>query len=295
MSEIRFIQRKDINTDLWDLCIDQSQNAYIYGYSWYLDAITDGQWAAVIYGNYEAVFPLPWRKKYLISYIYQPFFCQQLGLFAPVDFKLTQDEFIHAIPKQFKKVHLQLNSHFPLTLQAVSKPNYMLHLGSNYATLKLHFKSDALKNLKKSEKLQLTFKEDLSPESIMALYQPVWGELNQHVKMKDNKRFIDACNKANEKGRYIGLGVCLNEELLGAGIFLVSNKRIHYLVSGPTEAGRKLSIMHRVLEYVIRKYAGQDLILDFEGSSIPDVAKFYEKWGSQKEFYWEILVRQVFG
>jgi hypothetical protein len=47
---------------------------------WHLDR-TAVVWDALVWGDYEFVMPLPVRKKWGIQYVYQPLFCQQLGIF----------------------------------------------------------------------------------------------------------------------------------------------------------------------------------------------------------------------
>jgi hypothetical protein len=78
---INYIKHKDVDTEKWDRCIEQSVNGIIYAFSWYLDIVCD-EWDALVDDDYESVFPLVKRKKFGINYIYPPFFTQQLGLFS---------------------------------------------------------------------------------------------------------------------------------------------------------------------------------------------------------------------
>jgi len=68
---IKYLKHTEINYAAWDACVKQSPNALLYAYSWFLDMAAD-QWDALVYGNYDAVMPLPWRKKWGIQYLYQP-------------------------------------------------------------------------------------------------------------------------------------------------------------------------------------------------------------------------------
>ena len=71
---IRYVTQEFINKSLWDQCIKKAVNGRVYAYSWYLDIMADN-WDALIIGDetYETVFPLTYRSKYGISYLYQPF------------------------------------------------------------------------------------------------------------------------------------------------------------------------------------------------------------------------------
>ena len=78
--KIEFYKRSQIDVVKWDSLVRQSFMRLIYFESWYLDSMTNSNWNALIYGDYEFVMPLPFREKYFIQYIYQPFITQRLGV-----------------------------------------------------------------------------------------------------------------------------------------------------------------------------------------------------------------------
>ena len=78
---IQYVPYQHIDKRKWDACIDNAGNGLIYGCSFYLDAMAK-HWDALVLGDYEAVMPLTWNKKYGIHYLYQPFFTSSLGLFG---------------------------------------------------------------------------------------------------------------------------------------------------------------------------------------------------------------------
>src|SRR5690606_10879689 len=82
MAEIRYVRHKDIDQEKWDQAIDKSYNGLIYGYSFMLNQMAGKRWDALIQGDYEAIFPLAWNTKFGMPYLYQPYLCQQLGLFS---------------------------------------------------------------------------------------------------------------------------------------------------------------------------------------------------------------------
>ena len=71
----------EIDKQKWDQCIRESNQAVIYAESVYLDYMA-GEWDALVYGDYEALMPLCFRKKWGIRYLYQPAFVQQGGIFT---------------------------------------------------------------------------------------------------------------------------------------------------------------------------------------------------------------------
>ena len=76
-----------------------------------------------------------------------------------------------------------------------------------------------------------------------------------------------------------------HDELEAAAFFLIDKRRLIFLFGGTSKDGRKSGAMRLIFDEVIRKHAGQDFILDFEGSSVPSVAHFYEGFGARKRFF----------
>ena len=72
-----------------------------YRDSWYLDACADN-WGAFITPDYNYVMPVAYRRKLGIKYLYQPRFCQQLGIYSSgeVDGETTQ-LFLKAMKRSF--------------------------------------------------------------------------------------------------------------------------------------------------------------------------------------------------
>ena len=80
LSNIRYLERHEIDTIKWDQCIRHAANGLIYSYSVYLDTMAK-QWSALVLNDYEAVMPLTWNRKFGFNYLYQPAFTSQLGIF----------------------------------------------------------------------------------------------------------------------------------------------------------------------------------------------------------------------
>jgi hypothetical protein len=106
--QIRYVKRKDIDTQKWDECIRSASNSIVYVYSFYLDAIAE-KWDALIKNDYEAVMPLAWNEKLGIKYIYQPFFMAQTGVFGRSINTELIDSFINALPPDIKYADIDLH------------------------------------------------------------------------------------------------------------------------------------------------------------------------------------------
>ena len=83
---IRYLRRQDIDDAKWDACIH-----LIYGKSYYLDHMTDGQWDALIMGDYEIIMPLTWRRKMGCSLSLPASLYPTAGAFCRVSYPVEQD------------------------------------------------------------------------------------------------------------------------------------------------------------------------------------------------------------
>ena len=111
---IQYIAYNNLDYEKWDKCIIGSVNGSVYAKSWYLDIVCE-QWDALVLNDYEAVIPLPKRKKWGLTYIYQPLMCQQLGVFHKQE-SYCVDDFISAIPKEILHFNFNLNTHNSSTI-----------------------------------------------------------------------------------------------------------------------------------------------------------------------------------
>ena len=77
--QIEILSSSDINKEKWNHCISTNANGLIYSTTDYLDAMAQN-WHGIVINDFQAVMPLPWKKKFGILYAYTPPFMQQLGV-----------------------------------------------------------------------------------------------------------------------------------------------------------------------------------------------------------------------
>jgi len=81
---IHYVKREDLMVAKYNDCIENSIQSRIYAFSWYLDIVADN-WDVLVLNDYEAVMPVPFRRKFRINYVYPPFWLLELGLFSLKD------------------------------------------------------------------------------------------------------------------------------------------------------------------------------------------------------------------
>jgi hypothetical protein len=294
---IQYVDHNQIDPTKWDSAILRSPHPLVYGLFEYLNAVCDSQWDALIYNDYEAVFPLPFKKKFGIKYLVQPVFCQQLGAFGS-NVNVSTHHFLSAIPKRFLRVRLQLNPYFDQKNEVESiqtKPAGIIASSGKLTTKTnmtkqlsqpLDYNKDCKKNLHRLAELPIEYKINaISIRDAIDTYRKAWGKQNPEIGDEHYQLFANACT---EKLSFTVTAHHQKEgDLLGAAIFLITpentKRSLHYVCAGPTETGKSIGVMHGIIDFVLNRYQGGNMLFDFEGSSIASVASFYKKFGAIEE------------
>jgi effector-binding domain-containing protein len=294
---IQYVDHHQIDPTNWDSAILRSPHPLAYGLFEYLNAVCESQWDALIYNDYEAVFPLPFKKKFGIKYLVQPVFCQQLGAFGS-NVNVSTHHFLSAIPKRFLRVRLQLNPYFDQTNEVESiqtKPAGIIASSRKLTTKTnmtiqlsqpLDYNKDCKKNLHRLAELPIEYKINaISIREAIDTYRKAWGKQNPEIEDEHYQLFANACT---DKLSFTVTAHHQKEgDLLGAAIFLITpentKRSLHYVCAGPTEAGKSIGVMHGIIDFILNRYKGENMLFDFEGSSIASVASFYKKFGANEE------------
>ena len=294
---IRYLLRDEIEESLWDECIRRSFNGNLYGHSWFLDIVAR-DWNALVEDGYQRVFPLPFRKKYGISYIYQPFFTQQLGLYSRS--ALSSDilvDFLKAIPEKFRSVEINLNLHNKCDetrFQLLPQLNHELDLIHSYPKISEGYSENLRRNLKKAEKAGLTVFKDPRPETIVDLFRENRGKGIIQLDVEDYRRLLQMVYRCSHKGMADIRGVYNRQNQLIAGaIFIRSHDKTIFLFSGLSDEGREKAAMPHLIDTYIREKASQHLTFDFDGSNDPNLARFYKSFGSKEIIYQRVVIDRL--
>lgn len=279
---IYYVKRKDLDLKKYDACIDNSINSRIYGYSWYLDIVADN-WDVLVLNDYEAVMPLPWRRKYFIRYVFPPAWTQQLGVFS--NFKIEADlveQFVNSIPKKFKKVTIQFNSENDLSLfKTEERQNYILPLNKSYEEIYKGFNNNRKRDLKKAEADKYSIDKEISANEFLNFYL---NEPKNYQLRQEQITAIKALLNANNTAVYIW-GIREDEKLIASLVWLKDKNRITYLLPIATMQAKENSLSTLLISNLIKEHQNSNLILDFEGSMIEGVADFYRSFGVKDERY----------
>jgi hypothetical protein len=287
---IQLLKREEIDDKRWNGCVHFAISAMPYAYTWYLDNVSE-EWEGLVLGNYRAVMPLVFEKKWGFSYLYQPFFTQQLGIFS--DMPIAQnlvDAFFEKIPKKYQYIDIQLNESNPAPegFEAESRPNYLLELKESYENIRKGYSGNLLKNLARAEKNNLSYVNHLKPELFVDFYIENTAKKVSGFKEKHKHSMLRIIYQAQHYSMGGLAGVYRKNELVAANFLIFHPQRTINLMPAVSEEGKKMGAMAFLMDTVVKIGAGQRKFLDFEGSAIEGVAKFYESFGAKKTTYYRV-------
>lgn len=285
-SSIHYLANKEINRRLWDACIDNASNGLIYAYSVYLDAMTD-DWDGLVLNNYEAVMPLPWRKKYGVYYLYQPAFVAQLGLLGTDVSSGLLEAFLKAIPKKFRYWDFVLNHNNLFVIEnypLYERNNFVLSLNKPYNDLYNQYRENIQRNIKKAKNYGCFVQTNIDVAQIIDLARQ--QSQQSGTAEEDYQTFAKLYQQLQASGQAMSYGVySAQQQLLASCVFFFSHKRAYYILVGNHPNGRTLGASHALIDAFVKDYAGKELLLDFEGSDIRNLAFFYSSFGAREEKY----------
>jgi len=281
---IRYLKRQEIDTSRWDACVARSANRLIYGFHDYLDVMTSGQWNALICNDYQAVMPLTWRRKYGIAYLAQPAFTQQTGIFAPEPPSAPLiDAFLQATAGRYSFAEIFLN-HANSAPALETRVNLVLPLEKPYDGLASRYSDHLRRILRRTPSLEYTsaIPLDEALEANRKLYQ----HRNGKPRDSDYRNFDRLCSRYREKDQLILRAVKDDRsQWLAMALLLRDAHRLYLLQSTALPAGRDKGANHFLLDRLIHEFSGHPLLLDFEGSDDPGIARFYAGFGGVDQPY----------
>lgn len=294
--KLLFVKNNDIDYKKWDETISKSYNGSVYAFSWYLDIVC--KWNAIISDDYKYLMPIPFNKKLSINYVYTPVLIQQLGIFSEnqINSNILND-FLNIVKEKYRYFELKFNKYINVkhtNLQLNKNITYELDLIQKHNEILKKYKTNTKRNLKKAEKANLTISKKTTVNELLILLK---DNLSQKIKELNNStlnkiKFIISQSSRKNLGEIIGIYDKFNN-LISAAFFITSHKKSIMLILATTEESKKTGANFLLIDYFIKNNSGKQLTLDFEGSNIESLARFYASFGAQKNEYYTLKYNKL--
>ncbi len=281
--KVHHIKHHQIDKEKYNHFITQSPQGTVYAMSWYLDVVSPG-WELLVSENYNMVMPLPVKEKFGVEYVIQPHFCQQLGVFSNKSIDVASfEQFVSEIPYGYCNILFNAGNVFENRSTRL-RQNYLLVLSQDYETIQGRYKLNCKQNIKKAESCDFIVSIDTDQQQYiqnLSVHTPDSIDLFKKLLKEARKNEkTEIWSVRDQSGR-----------ILSSALFLHWNKRAYYLMPFSSPEGRKNNSMTLLIDCFIRHYAMSGLTLDFEGSCVDRIARFYEGFGSMYELY-PVMVKE---
>jgi hypothetical protein len=287
MSEtIVYIRREEIDVDKWNACIDAASNGVVYARVWWLDKMADN-WDALVLGDYKAIMPLPWKKKWRIQYLYQPYFTPSLGIIAHHVDGFIAERFLNHIPSNFKYWEIDLNegngavaTFHKKDCSVLLRTNFMITLDKPYASTAEKYHRTLKKNLRRIENEGLVL-TSISADDLVKFYKGNYADVSQQIGDGEYHKLSAALKHAQSLGQLQAFAVSSSEgEILAVYGALTDNKYIYSIVGGSTARGKEFGAFSFIIDFIIKHHSGSGKTFRFEGSDIESIAFFNRQFGA---------------
>jgi hypothetical protein len=285
---IQYLANNEIDREKWDRCIENSGFETIYPYSWYLDLVSPN-WEGLVMGDWDAVFPITWKKKYGIHYVVQPLLSQQLGVFSHSSSgPAVVESFLRMVPDKYKHIDICLNSSNEISgreFKIFKRKNYELFCSNEFSDPEKGYSENTKRNIRKAVQKKLQIRDtDVGSYIELRRQSDSSGFRAEHYKWLDR-----IFSGIIEKGKGEVTGAFFKDKLCAAVVWAFSKTRVIYLNAVSNKEGKDNRAMFMLVDQYVRKYTGKEIIIDFEGSMIPGIARFFQGFGAKETNYLRII------
>lgn len=297
------IERGQIEDAVWNDFIARSPQAAPYGSTWYLDIVWSG-WKAIIVSDKEqwlAVLPFKISKKYGITYLFNPQFCQYVGIFfgqverknATLTFALKKrlvKAIVEALPNQIRVFDVKFAPEFDYPLpfhwagfDLNARYSYWLDNQLDKSAIFKNFEERTRTYINKAVKSGLSVQPIEDIDSIIGLAT----ERNNYPVNAPLLKKLWAVLLQQKVGT--ALEVRGLDGQLHAGLIYMQfqHKIILLFTSFDTKFGQQGG-MPMAIWRVIESAGPEVQVIDFEGSMLEPVEHFFRGFGTRPVPYLQI-------
>ncbi len=273
------IHRSEIDSEKWEKCARNSGRYRLYNQLWYLDIVCNGNWQALIWDDYRAVFPLPISGKFGLNFLQNPNLVQQLNILGDVGLN-DIDELKTFIGVHYKFVALSTSQ--PLFKVCTERCNLIL---DTEIYLSSKPSSTLRNNLKKAHRNRLELKSVDTYHEGLHFLKTHFHLTGTHPNEGEWIFYEDVMKGVEKAGKAKFMFLLKDDIPVQFAFWIVEDNTAYYLLNISNEEGRTCGASHFAIDEFIRQNPHLQLI-DFEGSSIEGVRRFYKSFGARYEPYY---------
>lgn len=275
---IRRLKYNEIDFDKYSKCLENSAQKNWYARKEVLDQLS-GNWHILVYDDYEAVMPVPLKRKFALNLVVMPLFCQQLGVFSSKDDFKINDQFLNFLKNRYNIFSYSFNHYNSFSQDLDKKKNYTIQI-SDYILLR---RKKYFKGRKSTAKCaqHLIYKEiDFSEESFSFMQKNFKGLSKDGDVEKYRKylNFLYTNNSLKLSGAY------LDEKLINIAVLIDEKDQLSLLGLINYEEYKDENGPSFLIDKILSLYIHEKKF-NFMGSNIRGIEVFFKSFGAELQEY----------
>lgn len=268
----------------------------LYSQPWFMEAVAPGKghYALVSLSNQPdktAIFPFCGHKIGWKWRLFQPSFCQRFQPFStdnqPIEEVLWRAWFDFLEKKTWAghwpfEMPNTLNYSLFTSVRITKKPNFIYPILDELVEMLAKWKPGRRNTLKKTSPLSIQL---LNSAQLMQEIQAFCMDGERLWRPTSKEREILKKIVYSAEKEVFAYKIELEKKTVALSLILQWGNRLHYLMGMSNSNGLKLEAMPFFFKELMDEWKGSGKTLDFEGSSLPGVAKFFKSMGAEEEEY----------
>ena len=293
--EVRRVNRTEVDYVKWDYTIEHAINSFTYGFSWYLDAVSD-DWEAIIVNDYDYILPLPFKKILgIFKYYSQPILSQQMGPFGKhIPSKEILELIFSKLPSGPARLNINLseNLNLPETYNSLNPKrhiNQTISIDQDIDIIKDKFTNNPRRALQSKIKNFGQLEQISNPKMVLDF---VYTLQARKIGFKKNqyKKALALFLKAKEKNaaQFFQLKNINTDKVVVMGAVLIQSDRIINFFYTSLKGTENYGAASVYIFKLIEKFKSTKKVFDFDGSDIPGINAFFNSFGAETTYYTSI-------
>lgn len=279
---IKRLKYQEIDFEKYQNCLENAEQKIYSAEKVFLDVTAKNDWELLVYGDYEAVMPIPFIKKWGFKFVVTPKLTQQLGVFSKNDNPEINELFLDFLQKNYRVWYYAFNmaNHFKAKLK--KRKNFLLQSDS-YEEVRQKYSP------KRKRKLRLNpgvveyseIKERVSfHEAEAFIFKNMLGATSR----KDTEEFVSILTKFSEQGLLDLHGFYFKGELINLVAIYQQKYTSVLLGTYNVKDMVKLNGASNLVDFAIQKNIEQKTF-DFEGGDLPHLEEYFRGFRAELKEY----------
>lgn len=274
---IRRVTYQEIDFEKYNRCIETSIQKNFYAKKETLDFLSKN-WELLVYGDYEAVMPIPFVKKAFVKIVIMPLFCQQLGVFGKENWEINQ-LFLDFFHQNYNILHYAFNFHNKFENQLVTRKNFIIPV-QEYAFLRRKKYFKGRKSTVKTAQY-LEFREVFSHGHILEFIKNNFKGLEKESDLEFFMKYLFFLEKSKQlkmfgsffENQLTNITILIDDDNSYSLLGLINNEQFK-------EHNGASFLIDRILQENIEKKT-----FNFMGGSIRGIEVFFKSFGADLQEY----------